>query len=127
MSTDLSFDQAVKIAMKHVQERGWDKSNNSRGLAISLALEAGELLEYYQWQESPIGTKQDLESELADILIYAIQFAHKNNINIPEAIKRKIEKQDKKYPIEIFSIKDEAERNRRFLEAKLNYKKDTTL
>lgn len=127
MSSDVSFDQAVKITMRHVRERGLDKSNTSRSLAISLALEAGELLEYYQWRESPIGSKQDLESELADVLIYAIQFAHKNSIDIPEVIKRKIEKQDKKYPIEIFSIKDEAERNRRFLEAKLNYKKDTTL
>ena len=127
MSSDVSFDQAVKITMRHVRERGLDKSNTSRSLAISLALEAGELLEYYQWRESPIGSKQDLESELADVLIYAIQFAHKNSIDIPRVIKRKIEKQDKKYPIEIFSIKDEAERNRRFLEAKLNYKKDTTL
>ena len=113
--------------MEHVRARKWDESNTSRGLAISISLEAAELLEYYQWKDENFGSKDDLGSEVADILIYLIQFADKNKIDIlPEVIK-KLEKTAKKYPVEIFEIEDEAERDRVWLEAKQNYKKDTTL
>ena len=61
------------------------------------------------------------------VMIYAIQFADRYGIDIPDAIAKKIEMQDKKYPKEIFEIEDEKERNARWLEAKRNYRKDTTL
>ena len=127
MSKKPTFEQAYELVRQHVRARKWDTANSSRGLAISLSLETNELLEYFQWHEEPCGNKDDLASELADIVIYAIQFADKNDIDIPTVIKQKIEKQDKKYPVEIFEIEDEKERNRQWLEAKKNYKKDTTL
>jgi NTP pyrophosphatase (non-canonical NTP hydrolase) len=96
-------------------------------LAISIALEASELLEYYQWNEENFGSKDDLASEVADILIYLIQFADKNEIDILPEVLKKLEKTAKKYPLEIFDIEDEAERDRAWLEAKRKYKKDTTL
>lgn len=127
MSKKPTFEQAYELVMQHVRARKWDTANSSRGLAISLSLETNELLEYFQWHEEPCGNKDDLASELADIVIYAIQFADKNDIDIPTVIKQKIEKQDKKYPVEIFEIEDEKERNRQWLEAKKKYQKDTTL
>lgn len=96
-------------------------------MAISIALEASELLEYYQWNEENFGSKDDLASEVADILIYLIQFADKNEIDILPEVLKKLEKTAKKYPLEIFDIEDEAERDRAWLEAKRKYKKDTTL
>lgn len=122
-----TFEDACIIVMEHIKARKWDKRNSSRGIAISLSLEANELLEYFQWKDESFGSKEDMASELADIMIYAIQFADRYDIDIPTAIKEKIEKQEKKYPVEIFEIEDEAERNRRWLEAKRNYKKQTTL
>jgi NTP pyrophosphatase (non-canonical NTP hydrolase) len=122
-----TFEEAYTIVMEHVKARKWDKSNSTQGIAISLSLEANELLEYFQWKDEPFGNKEDLSSELADIMIYAIQFADRYDIDIPQAIKDKIQKQDKKYPVEIFEIEDEVERNKRWLEAKRNYKKQTTL
>ena len=68
-----------------------------------------------------------MASELADVFIYGIQFARMNNIDIPLAIQQKIEKMEKKYPVEIFEIEDEKERKEAWLKAKINYKKDTTL
>jgi len=127
MTQSISFEDARELVMQHAKARKWDTKNSSRGLAISLSLEANELLEYYQWAEEPFGSKEDLESELADIFIYAIQFANRNDINIPEAIQKKMEKQAKKYPAEIFQIEDDAERNAVWLAAKKNFKKDTTL
>lgn len=85
------------------------------------------MLEYYQWNEENFGSKDDLASEVADILIYLIQFADKNEIDILPEVLKKLEKTAKKYPLEIFDIEDEAERDRAWLEAKRKYKKDTTL
>ena len=123
----MTFEQATFAVIKHVSERGWDKSNDVRGLAISISLEANELLEYYQWNNESFGDKDDLESEVADIFIYAIQFATRHHMNIPEIIMKKLEKSAAKYPVEIFQIEDEQQRNKVWLEAKQNYKKDTTL
>ena len=123
----MTFEEAQELVMNHIRARKWDNTNDSRGLAISLSLEANELLEYFQGGDKHIGTKYDMASELTDIIIYTIQFAARFDINIPEAVAAKIVKQAEKYPVEIFEIEDKAEQNRRRLEAKKNYKKDTTL
>lgn len=123
----MTFEEVQELVMDHIRARKWDKTKDSRGLAISLSLEANELLEYFQWNDTHIGTKEDMASELADIIIYAIQFADRFDINISEAVAAKIAKQAEKYPVEIFEIEDKAEQNRRWLEAKKKYKKDTTL
>jgi len=127
MSSSTTFEDARVLVMQHIRDRKWDKKNSDRSIAISLSLEANELLEYYQWGDEPFGDKEDLESELADIFIYAIQFADHHGIDIPEAIQKKMAKQDKKYPVEIFQIDDDEERKSAWLAAKKGYKKDTTL
>ena len=127
MTDTLTFEQACETVMQHIEARNWDKTNTSRGIAISIALEAAELLEYFQQQEESFGRGDDMASELADVFIYGIQFARMNNIDIPLAIQQKIEKMEKKYPVELFEIEDEKKRKEAWLEAKINYKKDTTL
>ncbi len=127
MLKQLTFEEVYALVMQHVKARKWDKTNSARGLAVSLSLEANELLEYFQWHDESFGSKEDMASELADILIYAIQFADRYEIDIPRTIQKKVEKQAAKYPVEIFEIEDEKERNKALLEAKRNYKKDTTL
>lgn len=123
----LTLEEVQETVMRHMRERHWDEVNTSRGLAISISLEASELLEYFQWNEESVGNKDDLASELADILIYAIHFADKNEIDILPAIMKKLEKSAKKYPVELFKTKDLVKRNKAWHEAKKNYKKDTTL
>lgn len=127
MAASPTFEEACTAVLEHIKARKWDTTNSNRGVAISLSLEANELLEYFQWQDESFGSKEDLASELADIFIYAIQFADRYDINIAEAIMKKLEKQAKKYPVEIFQIEDEKERNKAWLEAKRNFKKDTLL
>ena len=127
MPQKLTFEEASGLVIDHIKARKWDKSNSTRGLAISLSLEANELLEYFQWQEESFGDKEDMESELADIFIYAIQFADRLDIDIPSAIQKKIEIQNKKYPVEIFEIEDARGRNEAWLKAKRKFKKGTTL
>ena len=127
MQSRPTFEQVRDAAMAHVRARGWDEENTGRGLAISISLEASELLEYFQWQEENVGDTEDLASELADIIIYAIQFADKYGIDILPEVLKKLDKTAKKYPVEICDIKDKEERNRVWREAKLSYEKDTTL
>ena len=122
-----TFEQVVEKIMTHVRARKWDQANTSRGLAISMSLEANELLEYFQWDEESFGSKEDIASELADIFIYMVQFADKNGIDLLPSVLEKLEKSAKKYPVEIFEIADKDERNKVWLETKRNYKKDTTL
>ena len=127
MQSRPTFEQVRDAAMAHVRARGWDEENTGRGLAISISLEASELLEYFQWQEENVGDTEDLASELADIIIYMIQFADKYGIDILPEVLKKLDKTAKKYPVEIFEIEDKEERNRVWREAKLSYEKDTTL
>lgn len=124
---DTTIREVEEQVLEHIRARKWDKTTTSRGLAISISLEASELLEYYQWSEENFGDTTDLASEVADIFIYAIQFAHKNNIDIVQAISAKLEKTAKKYPVELFQVEDEAERNKVWLQAKRDHKKETTL
>lgn len=126
IQSDKSFAEIEDIINTYLEERDWLKGN-ARNLAISIQLEASELLEHYQWEEKPIGTKEELAAELADILLYSFQFAYVNGIDMTQAILNKLEKTKKKYPAEIFKGKDGQERRQAWIEAKKNHKKEETL
>jgi NTP pyrophosphatase (non-canonical NTP hydrolase) len=118
-----SFESISRLILQHLEARDW-LGSKSRGLVISIALEASELLEHYQWSDEPVGTKQELAEELADIFIYAFQFAQENNINIAEAMQKKLAKAAKKYPAENFKGKNKLERRAAWVQSKLNHKKE---
>lgn len=120
--SDATFEDVNNKIYQHLAERDW-QDGPARGLAISIALEASELVEHYQWSDKPVGSREELGEELADIFIYAFQFAHANEINIVEAIEKKLEKAAKKYPAEKFKGKSEEEREKNWIESKLNHRK----
>jgi NTP pyrophosphatase (non-canonical NTP hydrolase) len=120
--SDKSFEDINKRVYKHLADRDW-LGLRSRGLATSIALEAAELLEHYQWQDEPVGSKEDIADELADILIFSFEFALENKIDIVEAIERKLAKAAKKYPAESFKNKTEAEKRQNWLDAKMKHRK----
>lgn len=118
----VTLEELNQTIWDHMEARDWH-DNPSRGLAISLSLEASELLEHYQWQEAPVGGTDAVGEELADIFIYGIQFAQINNIDIAAAIKRKLEKAAKKYPAENFKGKTAEEMQKTWIENKLAHRK----
>lgn len=118
-----SFAEIEAIIVHYLAERDW-LHNDPRSVAISIALEASELLEHYQWSDKPVGDTAELASELADIFIYAFQFAHHNNIDIAKAIADKLEVTKKKYPAEMFKDKGSEDRHEAWLNAKINHKKE---
>ena len=120
--SDVTFKQVSDKIQKHLEERDWH-NNASRSLAISVALEAAELLEHYQWDDEPVGGKDDIASELADILIYIFQIAHAYDIDLPDAITKKLAVAAKKYPAKNFKGKGLKERNEAWYKDKLRHKK----
>lgn len=89
-----------------VQEREWSQFHNAKNLSMALTIEAGELMDIFKWNTpgecesmmSEKNTRQEATDELADIIIYAIAFANRNNINISNAIDQKMIKNRIKYP-----------------------------
>lgn len=81
------------------EERDWDKFHSPENLAKSISIEAGELLECFQWNGENYNREEVLE-ELADVFTYAIQMAMKLDVNPEDIIMKKLEKTKKKYPVE---------------------------
>jgi len=83
-------------------ERNWRQFHNEKDLALSITLEASELLEIFQWKTAAEGV-EDLDAikdELADVLIYAYMLADNLNLDIDDIIERKLIKNNEKYPVE---------------------------
>ena len=105
-----TITELKKIVEDFVNERDWSQFHNPKNLSMALAIEAGELMDIFKWnttQEcegmmSEKNTWQDVTDELADIMIYALAFSNRNNINISSAIEKKMIKNRKKYPTEKF-------------------------
>jgi NTP pyrophosphatase (non-canonical NTP hydrolase) len=84
------------------RKRGWEKYHTAKAMAISLVLEAGELLELFQWTKNnriPKNKRQEFKDELADVLYWVLLIAHDFKIDLPKALEEKIKKNRRKYPL----------------------------
>ena len=93
------FEQVKQRIDKFVTERDWRKFHTPSNLAKSISIEASELLECFQWSD----TDYDLEhvkEELADVLNYCIQMSQILNLDIVDILNAKMDKTEKKYPLE---------------------------
>ncbi len=84
-------------------ERDWRQFHNPKDLAISINLEASELLEIFQWSGDDLFCSEKMErikEELADTINYCILLADAYNINLDDAIREKVAKNAVKYPVE---------------------------
>ncbi len=80
------------------KERDWDQFHSPENLAKSISIEAGELLECFQWNNNY--NKEEVCEELADVFTYCIQMAMKLGVDPEEIILKKLEKTKKKYPVD---------------------------
>ena len=92
------MEDVKKAVVKFTKDRDWDQFHSPANLAKSIAIEYGELLECFQWNDN--FNKENVCEELADIVNYAILLADKLGVNLEEIVMQKIEKNSKKYPIE---------------------------
>lgn len=117
-----TFEEINQKIWEHLKARDWH-TNKPRGLAISLVLEASELLEHYQWNDKAVGGDKGIGEELADVLIYAFQIAQQHNIDIVDVIEQKLENAAKKYPAENFKGKKGKDQNDAWIASKLAHTK----
>lgn len=90
-----TFDKAKQLIINTCNKRGWKPK--TKDMAISISLEAGELLEHFQFKDE-IENKEELELEVADVVFYLFELCEREGIDISDALKRKIKKIDEKYP-----------------------------
>ena len=83
---------------KFNEERDWDQFHSLVHLAKSICIEAGELLECFQWNDNY--DLEEVKEELADVLNYCIQMANKLGVDLKHSVLDKMEKTAKKYPVE---------------------------
>jgi len=83
---------------KFNKERDWDQFHSPENLAKSISIEAGELLECFQWNNN--FNKDEVCEELADVFTYCIMMAEKLGVDPKEIILKKLDKTRKKYPVD---------------------------
>lgn len=84
-------------------ERNWRQFHNPKDLAISISLEASELLELFQWksnEEVVDNQAERLQEEIADVLIYSLMLADDLGYDVTEIIMDKLQKNAEKYPLD---------------------------
>ncbi|RJQ40621.1 MAG: nucleotide pyrophosphohydrolase [Nitrospiraceae bacterium] len=105
MSNEL--EDILEQLLKFRKERDWEQFHRPKELAISIVLEAAELLEEFQWKTDKEirkylkeGGLENVKDEVADIAVYILLLSHDLGIDLTEAIKKKLRKNEKKYPVE---------------------------
>ena len=97
----------LKQLIEFRRERDWEQFHNPKDIAISLSIEAAELLEWFQWRNKTeikqlleTDKREALEDEIADVAVYLSYLCHDLNIDIEQAIQRKMQKNAAKYPVD---------------------------
>ncbi len=104
----------VRVA-DFAKERDWERFHTLKNLSVALAGEAAELMEPFQWLEGAgceellrdPAKREAIEDELADVVIYALQFANRGGIDLTVAIDRKMAKNALRYPIDLVKGKSD--------------------
>ena len=101
---DRGMKELIDLINQFRDERDWRKFHNEKDLAISISLEASELLELFQWKQSEEVVEkslQEIKEELADVFMYSLMLADNLNLDVEEIIKEKIDINAKKYPVQL--------------------------
>ena len=99
----MSKDESLIKIKKFVEERQWEQFHDPKNLAISLNLEASEVLELFQWTKNNDINKDklgELKDEIADVYYWLLLLADHYDINLDEALDSKILKNIEKYPVD---------------------------
>lgn len=101
----------INQVLKFRDDRNWKQFHNPKDLALSICLEAAELLEVFQWSGSDTvceGKRDKIREELADVLNYCILMADVCDLDMDEIVQEKIKRNNQKYPVD--KAKDSAKK-----------------
>ena len=107
---DTIIEELKSLIESFVDERDWKQFHSPKNLSMSISIEAAELMELFQWLSLEEAKevmmtgelRENAIDEIADVMIYALAFCQRNNIDVSDAIKKKMKKNVKKYPAEKF-------------------------
>lgn len=106
--TDTNLQEIKDRVLAFAKERDWEQFHSPKNLSMAISAEAAELMEHFLWQ-SPEASRTDVnaeklrakvEEELADVFIFAIEFANITGIDIAAIIEAKMKRNAEKYPVE---------------------------
>lgn len=95
--------ETIDMVLKFRDDRNWKQFHNPKDLAISLSLEAAELLEVFQWSGADLECAEKLDKikeELADVVNYSILMADVCGLDLDEIVRAKVRRNEEKYPVE---------------------------
>jgi len=103
----MELNEITRILIDFRDRRDWKKYHTPKNLAISAAVEVGELLEIFQWKsDEEIARlleseeyRERIGEEISDVMIYLLTLAHECGIDMEKAVLSKIEKNERKYPV----------------------------
>ncbi len=93
--------ETIDKILRFRDERDWKQFHTPKDLAISISLEAAELLEVFQWSGSDVsdeGKKEKIKEELADVLIYCVHMADACGLDLDKIVSDKLDLNGEKYP-----------------------------
>ena len=99
----MTFEDAAAKALSFREERDWAQFHNPKDLAISLSLEAAELLEAFQWSGADLQAPEKqghMAEKLADVTIYCIYLADALGVELADIVSAKIDANAEKYPVD---------------------------
>lgn len=100
------IEDLLKRIIAFRDARDWKQFHNPKDVALSLVLEAGEVMEHFQWKdkeemEGYVKThKNEIGEELADVLYWVLLMSHDLDMDVLDALDKKIKKNEDKYPLE---------------------------
>ena len=108
MDDQTTISELSKLVRHFVSERQWQPYQDPKNLSSSIAIEAAELVEIFQWltnaQSWDAGrvpdTRQHIQEELADVVIYCLALANVLDIDLGQAVREKMVLNAQKYPVE---------------------------
>lgn len=107
---ETTIQELKDLIVQFRDERGWKKHHTPKNLAMSIAIEAAELMEHFQWDEYSVHEKQEVADELSDVLLFAFGLADALDIDIATSYRDKLQRAAKKFPTAIFNPEhDDAE------------------
>ena len=101
-----NINELTKRIIAFRNARDWKQFHNPKDVALSLVLEATEVMEHFQWKNKEemekyiLTSKADIGEELADVLYWILLMGHDLNIDVLGALDKKMIKNEKKYPVE---------------------------
>lgn len=100
------MEETIERIRKFRDDRDWKQFHDPKNLAVSISVEAAELLEIFQWMtgeqaaQYAVQNKERVSDEIADVAIYLIELADIVGVDLAAAIDAKLDKNAKKYPVE---------------------------